>query len=184
MNRHFYVSNDLDELETVEHELEASGISAEQMHVLSDQDAKVEERQLHEVTSFMKQDVVRSGEIGAAIGIALAAVLMAVAWLMSWHETAAGWLPFMFLAVVIFGFCTWEGGFFGFQAPNAQFRRFRKLLRHGKHIFFVDVEPDQEATLSTVIRHHPRLKLAGHGQGSPYWVIAWQHKWHQFKRTI
>lgn len=184
MNRHFYVSKDLDELESVEHELEANGISTEQMHVLSEKDAEVEEHHLHEVTSFMKQDVVNSGEKGAVVGVILAAAVLVVAWLFGWTETAAGWLPFIFLAVVVLGFCTWEGGFFGFQEPNSQFRRFKKLLKHGKHIFFVDVEPEQEATLSKVIRHHPHLKNAGYGYGSPHWFVAWMQKWHLFKRTI
>ena len=39
MNRHYYVSDDLDELERVEEELEASGIGTEQIHVLSEQEA-------------------------------------------------------------------------------------------------------------------------------------------------
>lgn len=184
MNRHFYVSDNLDDLENVEHELEASGISTEQIHVLSEKDAEVEEHHLHEVTSFMKQDAVHSGEIGAVIGVVLAALVLVGAWLFGWTETAAGWIPFIFLAVVVLGFCTWEGGFFGFQEPNAHFRRFRKLLKHGKHIFFVDIEPEQEDTLKRVVKQHPHLKRAGDGGAAPHWVIAWQQKWHQFKRTI
>ncbi|GGO84795.1 hypothetical protein GCM10011348_31840 [Marinobacterium nitratireducens] len=184
MNRHYYVSADLDELESVEQELEAGGIAPEQMHVLTEKDAEVEQHHLHEVTSFMKQDMVHSGEIGAVVGLLIAALLLVGAWLLGWTDTAAGWLPFIFLAVVVFGFCTWEGGFFGFQEPNAHFRRFKKLLKHGKHIFFVDVEPEQEATLNRVLRQHPHLKTAGYGSGAPHWLVAWQHRWHQFKRTI
>ncbi len=184
MNRHYYVSNDLDELETVEHELEAKGIRLEQMHVLSQNDADVEAHRLNEVTSFMKRDLVRSSEIGALVGAFVAAFVLIGAWLMDWTQTTAGWLPFIFLAVIMFGICTWEGGFFGFQEPNAHFRRFKKLLKHGKHIFFVDVEPNQEAALSRVVRQHPHLKTAGYGYGSPNWVVACQRKWHAFKRTI
>ncbi|RFQ09501.1 magnesium transporter, partial [Pseudomonas sp. ATCC 13867] len=36
MNRHYYISDNLDDLDEVEHELQESGISMEQMHVLSD----------------------------------------------------------------------------------------------------------------------------------------------------
>lgn len=184
MNRHYYISDDLDELETVEHELEAKGISTEQIHVLSENEAAVEQHHLPEVASFMKQDVVHSGEIGAVIGVVLAALLLGIAYGMGWTETAAGWIPFAFLAVIILGFCTWEGGFFGIQEPNAHFRRFKRLLKHGKHVFFVDVEPEQESILDQVVKQHPRLKLAGTGDGTPHWVVAWQQKWHQFKRTI
>ncbi|WP_020681782.1 magnesium transporter [Marinobacterium rhizophilum] len=184
MQRHFYISDNLDELETVEHELEAGGISIEQIHVLSDSEAAVDQHHLPEIASFMKQDVVHSGEIGAVVGIVLSALVLAVAYWMGWTDTAAGWIPFAFLAVVILGFCAWEGGFFGIQEPNAHFRRFKRLLKHGKHIFFVDVEPEQEDILDKVVKQHPRLKIAGTGEAAPHFVVAWLHRWHQFKRTI
>lgn len=184
MNRHYYISDNLDELETVEHELEAKGISIEQIHVLSEDEAATEQHHLPEVVSFMKQDVVHSGEVGAIIGVVLAALLLGVAYGMGWTETAAGWIPFAFLAIIILGFCTWEGGFFGIQEPNKHFRRFKRLLKHGKHIFFVDVEPEQEEILDHVLKQHPHLKVAGTGEAAPHWVVAWLQKWHQFKRTI
>lgn len=184
MNRHYYISNDLDELEAVEHELETEGINSEQMHVLSNRDADVEKHHLHEVTSFMKQDAVHSGSIGALIGTMLALLLLAVVYTLEWHRSAAGWLPFAFLALVIIGFATWEGGLLGIQRPNAHFRRFKRLLRRGRHIFFVDVEPEQENTLDSVIHRHPSLRVAGSGEAMPHWLLGWLHRWHQFKRTI
>lgn len=184
MNRHYYISDDLDELETVESELEASGINTEQIHVLSDMDAAVEEHHLHDVNSFMKQDVVHSGEIGAVIGVPLAALVLLGAWLAGWTETPAGWVPFVFLAVVVLGFCIWEGGFFGIQVPNAHFRKLKEKVGDGEHLFFVDVEPEQESILDRVMNHHPQLRLAGTGSAAPHWIVAWLHRWHQFKRTI
>ncbi|SDG76105.1 hypothetical protein SAMN05216603_103330 [Pseudomonas benzenivorans] len=184
MNRRYYISDDLDDLETVESELEASGISTEQIHVLSEKDADVEHHHLHDVPSFMKQDVVHSGEIGALVGVVLAALVLGVAYWLGWTESAAGWVPFVFLAIVVLGFCTWEGGFFGIQVPNAHFRSFRQKLKEGKHVFFVDIEPEQEPVLNRVIEHHPRLKVAGSGAAAPHWIVAWLQRWHQFKRTI
>lgn len=184
MNRHYYISDNLDDLESVENELEASGINSEQIHVLSEKVADVEEHHLHEVNSLMKQDVVHSGEIGAAIGVPLAALILGGAYWLGWHESAAGWVPFIFLAVVVLGFCIWEGGFFGFQVPNAHFRNFKQMVDMGKHVFFVDVEPSQEPVLERVIERHPKLTVAGTGTASPHWTVAWLHRWHQFKRTI
>ncbi|HBX54455.1 magnesium transporter [Pseudomonas sp. UBA2684] len=184
MNRHYYISDNLDDLETVERELEAGGISTEQIHVLSEKDADVEQHHLHDVPSFMKQDVVHSGEIGAVVGVVLAALVIGSAYWLGWTDTAAGWMPFIFLAIVVFGFCTWEGGFFGIQVPNTHFRRFKQNLKEGKHIFFVDVEPEQEALLEQVVKHHPMLNMAGVGSAAPHWTVAWLQRWHQFKRTI
>ena len=70
MNRHYYISNDLDELENVESELKANGIAEEQMHVLSEQDAQLDQRHLHEVPDVMRKDLVRGGKYGLGIGVA------------------------------------------------------------------------------------------------------------------
>ncbi|MNM80182.1 hypothetical protein D3C81_921460 [compost metagenome] len=184
MNRHYYISNSLDDLEVVENELEASGINTEQIHVLSDMDADVEDHHLHDVNSFMKQDVVHSGEIGAFIGVPLAALVLGGAYLLGWTESAAGWVPFIFLAIVILGFCIWEGGFFGIQVPNAHFTKLKSNLKDGEHILFVDVDPEQQPILDQVINHHPRLRDAGTGAAAPHWIVSWLHRWHQFKRAI
>ncbi|MBY4675324.1 magnesium transporter [Marinobacterium arenosum] len=185
MNRHYYVTDNLDDVEIVEQELESSGINSEQIHLLSERDAEVDHhKHLHEVTSFMKNDAVHSGEIGAVIGVALSMLVLGGAYLLGWTETAAGWIPFIFLAVIILGFSTWEGGFLGVQRRNAHFRRFKRLLKSGKHIFFVDVEPEQEEVVERVVERHPLLKAVGTGEAAPHWLVAWLHRWHQFRRSI
>lgn len=184
MNRHYYISDNLDDLETLENELEASGISTEQIHVLSDKDADVEQHHLHDVSSVMKQDIVHSGKIGSLIGLALAALVVLLAWLNDWADTPAGWIPFVFLAAVLLGFSVWEGSLFGLQKPNSAFQQFADKLHEGKHLFFVDVKPAQEPLLNQIVAHHPRLELAGTGSASPNWAIALQHHWNQFRKLI
>ncbi|WP_375739275.1 magnesium transporter [Pseudomonas boanensis] len=184
MQRHYYVSDNLNDLEKVESELEACGIDHEQIHVLSERDAEVEKHQLHDVSSVMKRDLVHSSLIGVGIGLALAVLMLLVAWFSGWTETSVGWVPFVFLAVVLFGFSTWEGSLFGIQTPNPIVKRFEQLLRDGKHIFFVDVKPTQEEILTRVVSHHPMLKRAGTGQATPDWAEGLQHRLHQLRRMV
>ncbi|HEP8722076.1 TPA: magnesium transporter, partial [Pseudomonas aeruginosa] len=126
MNRHYYISDNLDELERLEAELEASGIATEQIHVLSEKDAKTGQRHLHEVSPFMKKDLVRSGRVGLLVGLVLAIVAVAFAYASGWTETAAGWIPVIFLGAVLCAFCLWEGSFFGLQRTNRAFRPFEE----------------------------------------------------------
>jgi hypothetical protein len=184
MKRHYYISADLDDLEIIEKELESRGIATPQIHVLSENDAEVEKHHLHAIEAVLKQDVVHSTKIGAVIGVIAGSLVLLVAYLMEWHTTAAGWIPFVFLAVVLLGFCTWEGGLIGIQVPNYQFKRFQKLLKHGKHVFFVDVEPSQEAILTEVASNHPRLKFAGDGDATPGWVVHGQEKFQKVMKTL
>jgi hypothetical protein len=179
MNRYYFINSHLDELEAVERELEANGIATEQIHVLSMNEAEVGRHNLHEVQDFLKKDVIHSGELGALIGLVLAVVALLLAYLTGLHETI-GWFPIIVLGVMILAFCTWEGGLFGIQVPNTNFRRFKKALEHGKHILFVDVGEDQEQVLRDVLKRHPRVHRAGVGQSSPKWIIAWQQRARRF----
>jgi hypothetical protein len=184
MNRHFYISDDLDDLELVEEELESNGISTPHIHVLSLNDSEVaRHKHLHEVEAVLRTDVVRGTKIGALVGVISAAGVITLTYLFGWAETVT-WLPFVFLAIMVLGFCTWEGGLIGIQIPNHQFKRFQKLLKQGKHIIFVDVEPEQEAILSDIVEKHPKLKLAGTGNATPGWVVHGQEKFTRVMKTL
>ena len=179
MKRHYFIGDDLNVVAVVERELLTNGIAAEQIHVLSLNDADAEQRELHDVQSLMKRDVIHSAEIGALIGLAasFAALLGAH---FSGLATKVGWLPFLFLAIVLFGFFTWEGGLIGIQLPNSRFRRFEKALRAGAHVFFVDVDSTEEDALRRVLAAHPQLRPAGTGTALPRWLVGLQHNTQRF----
>jgi fumarate reductase subunit D len=179
MKRFYFINSNLDELEVVERELEAAGIATEQIHVLSLDEAEVGKHKLHEVQEFLKKDVIHSGELGALIGLVLAIIALVTAYLLGLHLTL-GWFPIIVLGIAILGFCTWEGGLFGIQVPNSNFRRYMKALKHGKHILFVDVDDGEERIMRDVLKRHPRVHAAGTGQSSPRWIIAWQQRARRF----
>ncbi|MEH6633937.1 MAG: NAD/FAD-utilizing enzyme [Halioglobus sp.] len=179
MKRHYYVSDDLDDLEIVERDLESAGVSTPQIHVLSEDDSGVKTHHLHEVEAVLKKDVVHGTELGALVGAIAAAAILLVFWLSGLTATYT-WVPAIFLAVIVLGFCTWEGGLIGIQEPHTDFRRFQEDLQHGKHILFVDVDAEQENLLHNVVREHPKLRDAGEGDSTPRWVVGAQRKWHRF----
>lgn len=179
MKRHFYVGSNLSELEIVARELQKSGVSAPQIHVLSENDAGVASHHLHEVDSVLKQDVVHSGEVGFLVGVTLAAAVLLVAGLVGWPETYT-WVPFLLLSIVVFGFCTWEGVLIGLQKPHQDFMRFTEALHQGRRVFFVDVHREQERMLDGVMTQHPGLELAGVGESAPDWVIRLRQQWQRF----
>jgi len=179
MQRSYMISDDLDDLETLEKQLEVAGVSKPQIHVLSPKakDADVAHHShLHEIQSIMKSDVVFSTVRAALLGFCAFVLILVVAYVAGWTESAAGWMPFVFLAIVLFGFVTWEGGLYGIQKPNHHFARFQQALQAGKHIFFVDLEPQQEAVLEKLLKDHRSIELAGSGSSAPRWIIAVQRK--------
>jgi len=161
MVKHYYISNDLDDLERVEQELESIGIKQSQIHVLSDSAADVENHHLHMENSVLQRDVIHSGEVGAIVGVIGAIFTLAITYFMGWHEGPAGWIPFVFFALIILGFCTWEGGLIGIQKTNINYAPFEKALKEGKHVLLVKSNKQQELAVKGVIDGHPQLREAG-----------------------
>jgi len=182
MKRHYYLSTDLDDLEIVERDLEDAGVTTPQIHVLSLDDQGVEEHHLHNVEAVLKKDVVRGTELGAVVGVIASGAVLAIAYFSGLTETYT-WVPAIFLAVIVLGFCTWEGGLIGIQEPHVEFRRFQDDLEAGKHVLFVDVDPEQEETLQKVVSAHPKLTAAGEGSATPRVVVRGQDTFHKFMKT-
>ena len=171
--RYYFISDDLDELEQVESKLIAQGVSAQQIHVLSRDNAGVQRHdRLTGVPSLMKRDLVRSGLIGAGLGLAMAVSVLIVARTAGWANGPAGWMPFLFLAIALFGAMTWLGGLRGIQTPNHQFQRFQSVLDDGRHVFFIDLEPVGKSVLDKVRAEHPNLEFSGVGESAPSWALA------------
>jgi len=176
MKRHYFISDSLDDLDSIEQRLEKRGIVRSQIHVLSRDDAGVENHDhLHNIESVLKFDVVHGTMLGAIAGFALAIVTLAIGELTNLTDTYT-WTPFIFLAVVLFGFSTWFGGYHGIQTPHKDFRRFEDALNEGKHVFFVDIEQDHQQLLKEIASEHPGLEKAGTGTATPRWVVFGRDK--------
>jgi hypothetical protein len=178
MKRHFYISDDLDDLELIERQLEDAGVTTPHIHVLSEDDAGVHAHHLNGVEAVLRKDVVRGTELGAVVGVIVAAIILFAAWATGIAATTT-WVPPIFLAVIVLGFCTWEGGLIGIHEPHADFLRFRDNLHSGKHVLVVDVSQTQEDILRRVTSQHPKLTSAGEGPAAPGWFIGARVKFEQ-----
>lgn len=181
MKRHYFVSKDLDAVEEMENDLMSAGIPEHQIHVLSNSETELEIHHLHPVADFMKTNVIHGGLQGLFVGSLVAIVIVLLTDLMGWSQQI-GWMPFLFLAIVVVGFCTWEGGFLGFQQQNSEFRRFQVDLRNNRHVLFVDVEPAQEQILDGILKTYSNVMPAGEGAAMPSWIIAARGYFRDFVR--
>jgi len=175
--RHYFISNNLDDLDSFEVLLGKEGVSPIQIHVLSnDAEGVLQHPHLYGVGSFMKLDIVRSGFIGAAVGTCIFSTVLILTHYLGWYKSTAGWIPFIFLALILFWFCVWEGGFIGIQRKNSLFGKFKKALKDGLHVFYVDLYPNQESTLHQILKMHPKVILAGTGKAEPNWLVVFNKK--------
>ena len=179
--RHYFVSDDLDDLDLLEEQLESNGVENPQIHVLSNDDLGIANHvHLHAVQSLLKNDVIHSAGVGAVIGFASATLVLSIAYFMSLTELTTGWVPFVLLALVIFGFCTWEGGMIGIDKPNHHYEKFQSALDDNKHVFIVDLDADQENILARLLKEHPNLDAKGTEMGSAHWLFSLRHSLFSF----
>lgn len=184
MNRYYFLTDDLNALERVVTNLAEVGIDDSQMHVLSKDDAAVAEHpHLSPVEAVLRKGVVRGTEIGAFVGLACAALVLGIAWFTG-VVASVGWVPFLFLAIVVLGFCTWEGGLFGIQEPHPEFLRFQSQLNAGRHLFFVDLPESRRSALEGVISQYPALQPAGAGSATPELVVEARKKFNHVMQTL
>ena len=183
MERHYFVSDDLEDLKATEEDFYSKDFDKAQLHVLSERDSELVKYRLHEVDSLSKRDIVHSGLIGAAIGFVVALIIL-VAGFISGANSSVEWLPFVFLAFLSFCFCVWEGGLFGIQVKNVEFRRFSDILQDGSHVLMVDINNSQRNLLGEIIKSHPKLTIAGTGSARPGWFIRGQKGFRSFVETM
>jgi hypothetical protein len=179
MKRHYYIGDTLADIEHAERQLLKAGIPEVQVHLLSNERDESDIQDLHPVADFMKTDVIRQGLWGLLLGTVGAIIVMLGATSFGGSDRI-GLVPFAFLAVVVLGFCTWEGGFLGFQTQNRRFRRFQQDLRAGRHILFVDVDLFQEETMLGALMQCQGLSPAGTGKGMPTWLVTSQRLFQRF----
>ena len=171
--RHYFISDDLDDLDLLEDQLEHAGIDSARIHVLGNDSVSVANHiHLHAVQSIFTRDVVHCIAVGAVIGLLGVCLVLGVTYVLDLPDAIIGWTPYIFLSVVVMGFCTWEGGFVGMQKTNYHYKQFDSALEDGKHVFIVDLVPNQEKSLSTALQDHPKLLEAATEVGSPHWILA------------
>ena len=180
MKRFYYTGDSLDELERVQRDLEACGIPRSQIYLLSNDDVGLDNHDVNRVASFLKTDVIHSGEIGALLGLAIAAAILLVTHL-SGIAAQVGWVPFVFLAIVSFGFTTWEAGFIGIQRPNTHFIRFQEALTQGRHVLFVETRVQDKKKLKMVLNGYPNVKRAGSERTHTGLLMLILRNWEKFK---
>jgi hypothetical protein len=178
MKRHYYVTNDWEDLEIASTELSRQGIHASHQRVLTEDIAGAKAHHLQPVNELKRRDVFHTAALGASCGVLLVAVLLTLASSYGW-AAQMGWAPFILLSIALFVFSTWEGGLIGIQMPSPMLLRFLGVIKKGRHVLLVDVSPRQEKTLAEVVALHPSMHAARDGAPNPEALAQWKHKWHE-----
>lgn len=183
MIRHYLIAKTIEDITRVETELLEMGLDANQIQVLSDEPSMSALHKVREVDSLSRRDIIRSGLIGAGIGAVAAGIILGVGAYFG-ANSAESWLPFGFLAFFALCFGAWEGGLFGIQISNVQFRKFEKLLKKGHFVLLVDVQKIEDEKVKALVKAHPELQDGGYGKPKPSWLISSQKNVESIIKTL
>lgn len=186
MKRYYYTIDDLDDLELIKIDLVELGVEPNQFHIYSspEKSAELYEHDLHPISDFTMRDIVHSSLIGLGIGLLCAMIVLLSFYYLGWVQPPLGWLPAIFLAIVITGFCLWEGGLKGIQETNHELIHFKWALNQGKHVFYIDIPSSQKSTLADVVAMHPKLVFVGYGHATSSWLIHGQTHLQKFIKAM
>ena len=156
----YYLSPNLDISKKISDDLHAENVDDWYLHVISKNESGLSRREIHSSNYLETLDVVRSGSIGAMIGIGFA--ILAVL-LMGIFQPFGPGVPAT-VYVMVFGVITlfgvWEGGLFGIDTENKKLEKFHDDLEDGKDLILIYASEHQEAVVRDMMgQKHPESGL-------------------------
>lgn len=152
----YYVSDDLDEIETLQSELLEAGIDSKNISVWSQDEQDVVAHHLQPENTLLKTDALPSMFNGLKLGLVLSASALSAALFFDVHAT--NYLSaFVILSIFIIGFCTWEAGLLGLHRVHRNFKRATKILGEKKHIVHLRLNDALARPATLAIAQHPRI---------------------------
>ena len=178
MKRQYFIADNLESIKQLENILLANYFEYEQLHVFNWNDKLVNKSRFNyrEINDCQKRNMWRSGLRGLVIGLTTAAILLTIVYSLGLYTNPAGWIPFVFLAIVAIGFFAWEGGIHGIQKQDEVCSRFMEALRNGQVVFFVDFTRNQEEILNEAINAQRELVATKDSAAPPDWMVNGQVK--------
>ncbi|EWH03580.1 DUF1269 domain-containing protein [Halomonas sp. BC04] len=152
MQRLYFLIPDKETTSTIVDELNAMGLTKEDLHVMGKDWRPLEKEGVPVATLIQTSDVANAWKRGAIAGAVLGFVLGLVAHFII-HGTNIVWIT---LAMVVFGalFGVWTSTMVGVSVRDVKVSKYDKAIKRGAMLLIIDVPEEQEETFKTVIKHH------------------------------
>jgi hypothetical protein len=157
----YYTAPTLDSARRISDDLQAVGVQDFFLHVISKDEAGLEQRNIPAGNYLETLDLVRDGLIGSALGFCaglIGAVLLKLFAPFGPHVPNIVYFATI-AAATLFG--AWEGGLTGIASENKKLAKFHDDLEAGRCLLLIYALQEQEpAVLRTMRVRHPEAQLA------------------------
>lgn len=162
MKRLYYLTRNVQSTERIAEDLHREGITDWHFHVISKDEAGLQQHHVHMANLLHRFDVLHSGERGGLIGgtIGFAIGVLAVLFTPMGDIFGFWFLPLPTGLCGFFG--AWVGGLVGLSHENYKIARFHDDIEKGRYLIMIDIRKDKEESVRRVMeRLHPEARLAG-----------------------
>lgn len=162
MKRLYYLTDTIDSTEQIAKDLQQSGITHWNLHVLSRDVDGLYRHHIHGANTLHRLDLIHSGEQGALIGVIIGLCIGATLFFANPFGITLDALGISAVVLVFTLFGTWVGGLFGLAHENYKIRRFHNDLKAGQYLIMVDFKKVLEKSVKALMAtRHPEARFAG-----------------------
>ena len=157
----YYIAPTLDSARHICDDLHAAGVRDSFLHVISKDEAGIEQRHMPAGNYLETLDLVRDGLIGTAIGFCAGLVGVGLLELFAPFGPNIPNIVYFATAAAATLFGAWEGGLTGIASENKKLARFHDDIEAGRCLILIYALQEQEASVIRLLRvKHPEVPLA------------------------
>jgi len=157
----YYIAPTLDSARHICDDLHAVGVRDSFLHVISKDEAGIEQRHMPAGNYLETLDLVRDGLIGTAIGFCAGLVGVGLLELFAPFGPNIPNIVYFATAAAATLFGAWEGGLTGIASENKKLARFHDDIEAGRCLILIYALQEQEAGVVRLLRvRHPEVPLA------------------------
>jgi hypothetical protein len=156
----YYLAPTLDSTHVISDDLHEAGVKDFFVHVVSRDEAGLQQQHIHSSNYLETLDVVRDGIIGGVLGFVVGLIGVG---LLDYFDPIGVEIPaFVYYALVgvatLFG--AWEGGLIGVGMENRKLAKFHDDIEAGKFLILIYALKEQEDRVNQMMRErHPESEL-------------------------
>ncbi len=161
MKRLYFLVPDLKITRSIARELENTGITHKQIHVLGGDRNKLDSAHVHPANILQTTGLVNTLKKGIIFGIVLVIGIFIALYFSLPEDIKITALGAAAVFIFGFGFGIWSSGMIGLSIQNTVVENNDEYVKTGHYIMIIDVPKNRESELTRkVVRHHPGTRVA------------------------
>jgi hypothetical protein len=155
----YYLAPNLISTHQVSDDLHEVGVEDWHVHVISKDEAGLNNEKIHSSNWLETTDLIRDGFIGANIGFIIGVLIAGGILLFKPFGPNVPTIAYLFMVAVATGFGAWVGGLTGMDSENQKLRPFHNAIEQGKYLVLIYARKGMGEKVKEMMRErHPEAR--------------------------